>query len=502
MLSFDPYNILGIPSNASEEDIKKAYRKLAQRLHPDKNHGHAGAAAQFTDITSAYNALLDAKQRAEIDKRLAALSSQGDTYFTLRVTPSKRIVSPISEEQVIYLLAEIFPAPDAVQPQKSSHPLNLTLVLDQSNSMNGTRIERVRIAAQKIISELSENDYISIVVFNDRASVIIPATPVKDKVALQARVSMINAKGGTEIYQGLEAGVQQNRVYASARAVNSVVLLTDGHTFGDQDKCIELAQQALNDGIIINALGLGSDWNDEFLDRLASTTGGSSAFINSAEMVARFMNQHIRNMSNAFAERMQLNVAPDPDIRVDMAFRLSPNPQPLTHEGGIIPLSSLQYNRPVSVLLQVALPPNMKEEFRTLARFVASGEILKNQNPTYKAVSDISIEVSSRIATDEPPNVIMDALSKLTLYRLQEKARQAIEEGNIDEATRRLTNLATRLFELGQDSLAKQTLSEAQRVSQTKMLSAQARMTIKYETRALMSPESLHSNLTDYISGL
>lgn len=498
-LPVDPYTILGVSRGANDDEIKKAYRKLAQRLHPDKNPHSTGALVQFRDVQTAYDILTDSRSRREYDTQ-AAKASEEDTYFTLRVTPSKRMIVNLLEEQVIYLLAEIFPAPQVMESPKREARINLTLVLDISNSMKGPRMERVKVAAQKLVEDLSAEDVLSVVVFNDRATIIVPATTISDKASLRARISIISPSGGTEIYNGLNAGVQQNRVFSDTKRINSVILLTDGHTFGDQDKCLTLAKQIADEGIVISAMGLGSDWNDEFLDKLASTTGGASTYINSSEAVVRFFNEHVKSLANSFAERVQIAIAPDPDIQLEMAFRLSPNPQPLLVDEHLIPLSSMQHNRPISLLLQFTLPGNLEKSFRTLARLVVSGDILQNNRPHFKAVSDISIEVTDRAQIDEPPTAIMEALSKLTLYRLQEKAREALDKGNIEEATRRLENLATRLLELGQNDLAQATLSEAQRVSQTRALSSQGRMTIKYQTRALLTPGNLDQVLTNFIT--
>jgi Ca-activated chloride channel family protein len=497
----DPYSILGVSRNATDEDIKKAYRKLAQRLHPDKNPGNIGAALQFQDVSLAYDVLSDPSKRKKYEQQvLEKEANNTDTYFTLRVTPSRRALAPLPEEQVLYLLAEIFPSPVANKAEKVEAVLNLCLVIDTSNSMKGARIERVKIAAQRIIDNLSANDVLSVVAFNDRASVIIPAERAVDKASLKARISMINPAGGTEIYQGLQEGFKQVQKFATPRSVNSILLLTDGHTYGDQEACLTIANQAMNGGIVISCMGLGHDWNDEFLDQIASITGGSSTFINSADSVIRFLNDHVRSLANVFADKMQLTVAPDPDIHLEMAFRLAPNPQPLSIDNHVIPLSSLQPNRPISVLLQFLLPANLTVNFRTLARLVVSGEILQNQSPSFKSVSDLSIEVTETPVSDEPPGAIMDALSKLTLYRLQERAKESLARGDIAEATRRLNNLATRLLELGETNLAQQTLVEAQKVAQTRAFSAQARMTIKYETRALLGPGGLEAAITSYIS--
>jgi Ca-activated chloride channel family protein len=498
-LKFDPYTILGLSRHATIEDIKKSYRRLVQRLHPDKNPHSGGAALQFKDVQAAYDLLTDDNARARYDQLSATATN--DTYFTLRVTPSKRMVLTLAEEQVMYLLAEIFPAPQIGETnQKKETYINLTLILDVSNSMKGPRIERLKMAAQRIIDELSNHDVISVVVFNDRATVIVPAVAAHDKAALRARVGMITASGGTEIYKGLEAGIEQNRTYSDSKRLNSVILLTDGHTFGDQEQCLRLAKEVASEGIVISAMGLGSDWNDRFLDELASSTGGSSVYISSADMILNFFKEHVKSLTNAFAERLQMSIAPDPDIRLDMAFRLMPSPQPYNCESHVLPLSSLQTNRPISVLLQFTLPPNMDKAFRTFVRIVVSGEIMQNAQPQFKAVSDVSLEVSDRPQTAEPPAVIMEALSKLTLYRLQEKAREALEKGDVNEATRRLQSLATRLLELGNSELAQATMAEVQRVKQTQALSDQGRVAIKYHTRALLQPNDLNQALNAYLS--
>ena len=59
----DLYKILGVERNASEADIKKAYRKLAMKYHPDKNPGDKASEQKFKDINKAYEILKDAKKR-------------------------------------------------------------------------------------------------------------------------------------------------------------------------------------------------------------------------------------------------------------------------------------------------------------------------------------------------------------------------------------------------------------------------------------------------------
>ncbi|MGZ8998495.1 MAG: DnaJ domain-containing protein, partial [Allosphingosinicella sp.] len=61
----DPYSTLGVARSASEADIKKAYRKLAKELHPDRNKDNPKALERFKEVSSAYAILSDAAKRAQ-----------------------------------------------------------------------------------------------------------------------------------------------------------------------------------------------------------------------------------------------------------------------------------------------------------------------------------------------------------------------------------------------------------------------------------------------------
>ena len=63
----DPYEILGIAKTASEADIKKAFRTLAKKHHPDKHAGDAAAQKRFQEISGAYDILGDKQKRAQYD---------------------------------------------------------------------------------------------------------------------------------------------------------------------------------------------------------------------------------------------------------------------------------------------------------------------------------------------------------------------------------------------------------------------------------------------------
>ena len=231
------YAILGVHPEATPDDIREAYRIAARRFHPDANPNE-GAGLQFRDIAAAYGVLGNPQRRYSYDDARRAAANNDVQYFTLRVTPSKRVLSVLDEPQVLYLLLEISPMRDAAKLKKRDVPLNLTLVLDRSKSMRGMRLEKLKIAVHQIIEGLSEADRLAIVSFSDRSEVLIPAGPVTDKMALRAQVNLMRADGGTEIFYGLQAGLEEVRKNLSDRFVNHVILLTDGRTYGGEERCM------------------------------------------------------------------------------------------------------------------------------------------------------------------------------------------------------------------------------------------------------------------------
>ncbi|MCL2675456.1 MAG: DnaJ domain-containing protein, partial [Firmicutes bacterium] len=78
------YTVLGVPENASQEEIKKAYRKLAQEYHPDRHQGDPAKAKQaeekFKQISEAYDTLGDEKKRADYDNPMSQAFGGGGGF--------------------------------------------------------------------------------------------------------------------------------------------------------------------------------------------------------------------------------------------------------------------------------------------------------------------------------------------------------------------------------------------------------------------------------------
>lgn len=481
----DLYAILGVPPTADEEQIRQAYRWAARHFHPDVNNS-PGAAVLFRDVNAAYEILSNSRNRAEYDTLRGDRSL--DSNLSTDVYLWQRHVVRLEEPQLIHALTTIRPVATATT-LTSNAPLNLCLVIDRSNSMAGERLSRVKAAAHHIIDEASDNDIISVVTFSDKAEVIIPATYPHERRTMKAMISTIRADGATAIFSGLRLAVEEIERHRTPRYVNHIILITDGRTYGDEEACLELASQAHHSGIGISGMGIGEDWNDRFLDAIASRTGGSSAYIASPATVSRFLRDRIRTLATAYAERARLVVASTSKVSLASVFRLSPHPMELEAEPQPIPLGTIDSSLPTSLLFKFHVNAS-DTEFGELfiGRIDVTGDLLGSENRTDKIITDLRITVGPDPIEEEPPPQLIDALSRLTLYRLQERARDAMDRSDFAEATRKLEFLATRLFESGEEELGQAALHEARRIAQTRAFSEEGAKRLKYGTRAFLLP--------------
>ena len=146
----------------------------------------------------------------------------------LQRTLSRAVLAESTEPQLLYVLLEA--TPEGLATQMPKLPLNLCLVLDRSSSMRGDRLNQVKEAAAKIVDQLGPDDYFSLVVFNDRADVIVPAQRVAGKADIKQAIGRVEAAGGTEMASGMGLALQEIQRPMLRRGVSRLLLLTDGRT--------------------------------------------------------------------------------------------------------------------------------------------------------------------------------------------------------------------------------------------------------------------------------
>jgi Ca-activated chloride channel family protein len=479
----DFYTRLGVDRSASVEEIRAAYRKAARRLHPDVNI-EDGATELFINIKEAYEILVDPIKRTAYDEN----QPHSPPPIRLNTVYSRPAINRIDDPQLIYTLIELDVFVDISKEEDKTLPLNLTLVLDGSTSMQGERLDKLKNTAIEIIRQLRQKDIVSIIFFNDRADVVIPAGSQPEPNRVESRILTIQAQGATEIYKGLLAGFQEVRKYHSTKYTNQIIVITDGHTYGDEASCLELADQASSMGIVISALGIGSEWNDEFLDDLAKRTGGSCLYISEPKEIETILKEKFQGLGKSFVERVSLDLRMIPGIKLNYAFRLNPELGPLPK---LFPfqLGGIPYKSRQRLLLEFLVEPIRTNISRLmLAEGHFSFYIPMTSNEEYRIPITLIRPISTSYEMNPPPHSIVEAMSKLTLYRMQENVREDIALGDFDDAAQGLQNIATHLLTQGQMDLAKTTILEARNVRNKEKLSQEGEKQLKYGTRALLLP--------------
>lgn len=472
--------------DATSDEIRKAYFEAAKMYHPDRNPSPEDS-DRFLRIQKAYETLIDPKRRVDYDETIPE-SAGNKRNIQINAFYSRNVLPLIEGNQVFYLLLDIFPT--KTESPELFPPVNICLVIDKSTSMQGELLEKIKYESASFLKLLRDNDTISIVAFSDFAEVILPPTKCSQSDIALSRIQAIQASGATEIFKGLYAGVEQLRSIYHPDQFRQIILITDGHTYGDEDLCRQLIREANQEGISFQAIGIGEDWNDTFLDELAKISGGETQFVNSAQELYQSLTEKIKQTGIQYARNVKIEFETSPFVQLSYAFRLSPDLSSLDTNNKIV-LGNLLLGKHLRVIFEFQvseLLPTMTELRMvngTIKMDIPSQAIRKT-----RMFFDFKRPISTILDKTLPPAAIIDAMSHLTLYRIQEKAREEVKAGDIRNATRHLHHVATHMLAQGDRKLARTILDEAQNLQENHNYSEIGEKRIKYGTRSLlMLPE-------------
>jgi len=381
--------------------------------------------------------------------------------------------------QLAYLLLEAKPTALMAQVRM---PLNFALVIDHSGSMKGAKLRNVREAVKMVIDRLEPSDYISVVIFDDTAQVIIPSMPANDKPGMKAAIDRIQDAGGTTMSLGMIQGLGELRRWNIPNAVNRMILLTDGVTYGDTDRCRQLARDAAASGISIYPLGIGSDWDEGLLDDVGQLSGGLPAeFIKSpADAMAIFEQQvqsavavAIRNATVTL--RLPTGVTPRKAVKVLPLIR-DVDASSLSDRQVVINLGDLEKETAQSVLIELMIDPRPAGLFR-IAQAELTYDVPVVGLTSEKLREDIKVTFSSDPNQTAQVNaLVMNFAEKSNAQRLV--TRILDEYKRTGKATTKIAPNVTRVLDA-------ETLSAIEQINQGQQISQEQVKSIGNKTRKL-----------------
>jgi Ca-activated chloride channel family protein len=199
-------------------------------------------------------------------------------------------------------------------------PLNLVVVVDTSGSMaEENRIGFAREGLHTLIDELEEGDRMALVTYSDEVTVRASLSEPSDAAALHAMTDELEARGGTNLHDGLERGFQLGLESFDPERQNRLILVSDGlATVGVTDDATiqAMSDRYLSDGIGLTTIGVGLDFNVALMRGLSERGAGNFYFLEDATAIAEVFREELDYFVTPLAFDVELEVAAESHWRI------------------------------------------------------------------------------------------------------------------------------------------------------------------------------------------
>jgi Ca-activated chloride channel family protein len=406
--------------------------------------------------------------------------------LTFQALPSREHVLSSAENFVLYVLLEAIAQGGA----GARLPLNLGVVLDRSGSMyDERRLEFVVEAVKFLVDNLNSDDKVAIVAFADKAQVLTSGAAT-DKAGTKRAIDdidLLEIGGGTQMALGMRAAIDEVRKNLTPQRLNRVLVLTDGQTY-EEMACVDLARQ--NPDIQFSAMGVGVEFNEKLLMRISQDSGGKYHFIDDSSNIPGIFEDELTGLRAVSVRNGRIDLVLSQGVQIREAFRASPEIYPLGEplvdaERRIsYQVGDLEAGVPASVLITLVLPPRKPGAVRigqTSFHYQVPGA-------DEQAVSaDVTIDYTlDRALTSKVNGRVMNLVDQVSIAKLQTKAEEELKAGNVDRATRLLTNAIQGTQRLGNVKATQALTNFMDQIQQTQNLQGKAAKTTLLNAQAVV----------------
>eukprot|EP00698_Gefionella_okellyi_P002813 TRINITY_DN12662_c0_g2_i2.p1 TRINITY_DN12662_c0_g2~~TRINITY_DN12662_c0_g2_i2.p1 ORF type:complete len:577 (+),score=87.25 TRINITY_DN12662_c0_g2_i2:144-1874(+) len=311
-------------------------------------------------------------------------------------------------------------------------PSDIVAVVDVSGSMQGAKLQLLKITLNFLASQLSASDRFSVVTFNSSAAVLSPlrCMTAANKQRLHGEITCLRTQGGTEIAAGLSLGVRVLQQRRHRNAVASIVLLTDG-----QDNHAAQMIPSLCNGLefAINTIGFGSDHDATVCAMIAECARGSFNYVEQENTVADAFANVLGGVLTTVAQSIR--------VTVDMASGFLVQQVQPTVSNGSAPCSSLELSlgdlfaeEQRDILLRISAPEAGADgEMHVLSArlsYVPSGTVSETTLPPQNASI---LRMASAVQQASNPTVDLQR-NRICAAAAMAQATQSAAVGELDAA--------------------------------------------------------------------